>query len=105
MYTGEDKQGLVYGICAFIVDYNMGGNETVCFLFNDKMKQNLRDVIASYRPLLELRTTKRLQAFVRADWTDALRFAKRLGFEVEGLLKSFGANGEDYYAVRYCREF
>ena len=41
----------------------------------------------------------RVQAACRADWPAALRFAKFMGFEEEGLMKKYGHNGEDFIRV------
>ena len=38
----------------------------------------------------------RVQAACRADWAEALRFAKFMGFEEEGLMKKYGHDGEDF---------
>lgn len=42
---------------------------------------------------------RRVQAACRADWPQALRFAKFMGFEEEGLMKSYGHKGEDFIRV------
>jgi hypothetical protein len=42
---------------------------------------------------------RRMQIFVKVDNTRALRFAKALHFEVECILRKFGPEGADYYAM------
>jgi RimJ/RimL family protein N-acetyltransferase len=44
---------------------------------------------------------KRLQTAVRADFGIGIRFAKWLGFNNEGLMKSYGFDGADHY--RFAR--
>ena len=41
----------------------------------------------------------RVQAACRANWPEALRFAKFMGFEEEGLMKKYGQQGEDFIRV------
>jgi len=38
---------------------------------------------------------KRVQAVIDVDFEDGVRFAEHLGFEKEGILKSYGPEGED----------
>jgi hypothetical protein len=40
-----------------------------------------------------------MQIFVKVENTRALRFAKALQFEVECILRKFGPEGADYYAM------
>ena len=40
---------------------------------------------------------RRLQAIVRADWEQAIRFVEFLRFEQEGLLRKYGPDGSDHY--------
>jgi hypothetical protein len=40
---------------------------------------------------------RRLQATVKADFGAGIRFLERLGFEREGLMRSWGLDGSDYY--------
>ena len=40
---------------------------------------------------------RRLQAIVRADWDQAIRFVEFLRFEQEGLLRKYGPDGSDHY--------
>ena len=40
---------------------------------------------------------RRLQAVVRADWDEAVRFVEFLRFQREGLLRGFGPDGSDHY--------
>ena len=44
------------------------------------------------------------QAACRANWPEALRFAKFMGFEEEGLMKKYGQNGEDFIRVAKFNE-
>ena len=41
----------------------------------------------------------RIQASVSADVPTAIRFAKWLGFENEGLMRQYGVDGGDYYRM------
>jgi hypothetical protein len=43
----------------------------------------------------------RVQAACRADWPEALRFAKFMGFKDEGLMKRYGQNGEDFIRMAW----
>lgn len=40
---------------------------------------------------------RRLQAVVRADWDEAVRFVEFLRFQREGLLRGYGPDGSDHY--------
>jgi hypothetical protein len=40
-----------------------------------------------------------VQAACRANWPEALRFAKFMGFKEEGLMKKYGQQGEDFIRV------
>jgi len=40
---------------------------------------------------------RRMQCVVRADYDRAIRFAARLGFEREALLRRYGPDGHDYF--------
>ena len=40
---------------------------------------------------------KRIQTAVKADSDTAIRFAERLGFKREGLMKNYGPDGADHY--------
>ena len=42
---------------------------------------------------------KRLQTSVKADFKLGVRFATWLGLEIEGLKKSYGPDGSDYYQL------
>ena len=42
---------------------------------------------------------KRLQTSVKADFKLGIRFATWLGLEIEGLKKSYGPDGSDYYQL------
>ena len=44
---------------------------------------------------------RRVQAACLASWPTALRFAKFMGFQEEGLMKAYGQNGEDYIRVAW----
>ena len=45
----------------------------------------------------------RMQASVSASDPKAISFAKWLGFEVEGLMKKYGPDGNDYYRLARIR--
>ena len=42
---------------------------------------------------------KRVQASVHAEDHQAVRFARWMGFENEGLMKKYGPDGSDYYRM------
>jgi RimJ/RimL family protein N-acetyltransferase len=46
---------------------------------------------------------RRIQMTVRADFPRGLRFAEFLGFEKEGIMKSYGKDGADY--ILFARVF
>lgn len=58
--------------------------------FYGYVKEMTADVSPMYR---------RLQACVRSDLPECLKFADRLGFKMEGLMKQYGRGGEDYYMM------
>lgn len=46
---------------------------------------------------------RRIQIDVRVSYTEGQRWAESLGFEREGIMRSFGSDGTDYYL--YARAF
>ena len=46
--------------------------------------------------IIEKERLYRVQAYVKADWKDAISFIENLGFELEGLVRKY-INGENYY--------
>ena len=46
---------------------------------------------------------ERIQASVASDDPKAISFAKWLGFEVEGLMRKYGPDGNDYYRLARIR--
>ncbi|MBB1601897.1 GNAT family N-acetyltransferase [Variovorax sp. UMC13] len=53
-----------------------------------------------------LQTTRRIECTVLATWTQAARFAESLGFELEGVKREAGKDGQDIllYAIRKASE-
>ncbi len=51
--------------------------------------------------LIKNNNIKRLQTSVKADCEMAIRFAKWLGLNSEGLMKNYGPDGEDF--IRFAR--
>lgn len=46
---------------------------------------------------------RRIQIDVRVSYTEGQRWAESLGFEREGIMRSFGADGTDYYLYARVR--
>ncbi len=46
----------------------------------------------------------RLQAAVRPDWSEAVRFVERLGFSKEMIMEKYGPQGEDYALYALLRK-
>jgi RimJ/RimL family protein N-acetyltransferase len=53
--------------------------------------------------IMEGENLNRMQASVAVSDSKALSFAKWLGFEVEGLMRKYGPDGEDYYRLARIR--
>jgi len=51
--------------------------------------------------IIEDHDLRRVQAVVQSDWTQAVRFLEKLGFDMEGVMRKYGPNGEDY--IMYAR--
>ena len=47
--------------------------------------------------LMKAHELHRIQAVVRADWDEAVRFVEFLRFQREGLLRGYGPDGSDHY--------
>jgi len=62
------------------------------FLAAKKMKELTDDMCKKNK-------IKRLQTSVKADFKLGVRFATWLGLEIEGLKKSYGPDGSDYYQL------
>jgi len=54
----------------------------------------IKDVLSEYQKKLNL---WRVQTPIRVNYDINIRWIEKLGFKREGLMKSFGANKEDYY--------
>jgi RimJ/RimL family protein N-acetyltransferase len=61
----------------------------------------VKAIRARFDDIIEANNIHRVQAACRADWPEAVRFAEFLGFENEGLMRSYGVDGRDYF--RYAR--
>jgi RimJ/RimL family protein N-acetyltransferase len=74
---------------------------------HDLMRHNARATTDAARSLLETwardHKLHRVQASVDAMHTEAWRFVLALGFKMEGEMKQYGPNREDYY--RFVRFF
>lgn len=46
--------------------------------------------------IIKTKDLKRVEAFVRPDFEEAINFIKHLGFNFQGLQECYGPNGEDY---------
>jgi RimJ/RimL family protein N-acetyltransferase len=55
------------------------------------------------RRMLELVAMRRIEATVETDFTPGCRWLDLLGFHSEGVMRSYGPNGEDHW--RYARVF
>jgi len=63
----------------------------------------VRALTVTLARLVKEQQLRRLQAIVRADWDQAVRFVEFLRFEREGLLRGYGPDGSDHYV--YARIF
>jgi hypothetical protein len=52
--------------------------------------------------VMEKLAVRRLQVSVRTDNDRAFRWAKSLGFQCEGVMRSYGPNGEAYWLFARC---
>jgi RimJ/RimL family protein N-acetyltransferase len=72
----------------------------------DTFSGNRRVVLRAFRVYLEEFHTEyrlhRLQAVIKADFPEGIKFAKFYGFENEGLLKNYGPDREDFYRFAKC---
>ena len=46
----------------------------------------------------------RVQAVCKSDWPVALKFARFMGFEVEGVMRKYGPEGMDYTRVAWVKK-
>ena len=71
----------------------------------DTFSGNKRLTLRALRIYLEEFHTEyglhRLQAVVKADFPEGVRFAEFFGFQNEGIMKNYGPGGEDFY--RYSK--
>lgn len=61
----------------------------------------IKAIRARFDDIIETNELHRVQAAVRADWDEAVRFAEYLDFKNEGLMRGYGVDGRDYF--RYAR--
>lgn len=61
----------------------------------------LKNIKKYLEEVIKIKKYKRIQASIRADFKEGVRFAKWFGMESEGLMKQYGPDGKDY--IRLAR--
>lgn len=92
--------GRVIGIGG-LVQYWPGRAAVWCFLRSDIPKAAWVPLTRAVRAALSALGIRRIEADVRADFWPAQRWAFRLGFVSEGLMRAYWSDGADY--LRFAR--
>jgi hypothetical protein len=98
----DDEPALVTGICELWPGVGeawfMAGNKIYSYPITiaRAVKESLHEYIA-------LANFWRIQANVKADWEEAIRFARFCGMKEEGLMPKYGPNGIDYLRMAWVR--
>jgi len=100
VYTLEDKIPLLVGGFRMITP-------TTAWCWIDVSKDGRKRIVKSYRVIKEWidkfaknHEIKRLQAFIRTDYPEAIRLIEHLGFEKESTMKDFFGDSSAYMYVR-----
>jgi len=90
-------------ICIFGIRYMWSGVAEAWLLTGHGIEKNSISLVKGARVLLdetiEEMQIRRLQIAVKSTNKTAYNFAKFLYFNVEGVMKKFGPDGEDYYLM------
>ena len=79
------------------------GLGTAWALFDQSAGRHFIRMDRVMRGVLETAGLRRIEATVETDFTPGCRWLSLLGFHSEGLMRSYGPNGEDH--LRYARIF
>ena len=93
--------------CAGIVDMWPGVGEA-WFIASNKIHENARPFIKFAKTdvmqkVIDENGLWRVQAVCKEDWPAALKFARCMGFEPEGVMRKYGPEGMDYIRVAWVR--
>jgi hypothetical protein len=99
-WTGLDN-GHIVG-CAGIIPLWEGVGEA-WFIGADRIQKHTLSAVRFVKQVFKDKQDNgdyiRLHANVRADWPEAIKFAKLVGFHKEGYMKKFGPDGLDYLVM------
>ena len=56
----------------------------------------LKNIKKYLEDIINEKNYQRIQASIRADFKDGIRFAEWFGMESEGLMRKYGPDGKDY---------
>jgi hypothetical protein len=104
-FTGVAEQGLV--CCAGINPLWEGVGEAWVIASSLLHENRMAVVRATKRLLWQMITHQnfwRVQACVRTDWPEAMRYAEFFGMQNEGVMKRYGPDGSDYYRYAWVKE-
>lgn len=94
--NGHNK---VFAVCGVCLSFWQGIGEAWAVV-SQEADENPMGIIRAFRRGVEYieNTTglRRVQATVRSDWGQGVRFVKLLGFEFEGRLRAYGPDGRDH---------
>lgn len=68
-------------------------------LFYDNVRVSYRLIRTKLQEVVKEYGLRRVDMYVVASQPKSVSFAEHLGFELEGCLKAFGPNGEDYFIL------
>jgi hypothetical protein len=93
--------------CSGIVDMWPGVGEA-WFLASSKIHEYPRPFIRFAKTdviqkVVDENDLWRVQAVCKADWPAAIKFARFLGFESEGVMRKYGPEGADYLRMAWVR--
>jgi RimJ/RimL family protein N-acetyltransferase len=98
-YTAVDNEGRIIG-CAGIIKIWTGRGEAWA-LFGGGWQRHYIGITKAVLRGLRLSNLRRIEANVRADFDKAQAWITYLGFNEEGYMRKYGADGADF--IRYAR--
>tara|TARA_B100001113_G_scaffold320331_1_gene289508 strand:+ start:280 stop:729 length:450 start_codon:yes stop_codon:yes gene_type:complete len=104
-YTGLDHNDNIVACGGIVKLWDQHGD--AWFYGTHHLPKHIKSVVKVLRKSIEIiaeqKDYKRVSTHVLADWDEALRFIKFLGFKEEGFHPKYGPNETDYYS--YARIF
>lgn len=85
-------------LCAGVIRLD-DGRGWVWMLFASNSGRHFVRICRYVRRYLESCGLRRIEASIDCTFKEGIRLAKLMGFEIEGRMRQYGANGEDYFMM------